>query len=266
MQGQLDCQPFFKAPRVPPAETPGIPKHHVDTVADPSSPVPRQQSAHLDDVVDSFVNNIISAVKLELTASAVTNNAGAATVAAAELPETSAPNAEHRSQEQDAADEQPISAVSSSQPAAATQHISSPINAVDTQQQPAAQDQGMHVPSTDPSAAEPSTDAVEAESVVQELLHGMLEMVASDETPVEVSLKINQVSRCMSLELAQQYDPWKYALIWVMPCCKAELGIDSKLAEDFRLHSASRCVFRRVLHKLSIHDRCTCRNACNIVC
>lgn len=181
MQEQLDCQPFFKAPRVPPAETPGIPRPIADITADPGSPLPKQQAAQLDIFVDSFIDNIISAVKLELTAAALTVEADSDSTASATHAESSAPSTVQMKQNQAEADVEPIPAVSPSQPIAATQLDSSPPRQqapVQSQQQSVAEAKPAPVTTTQESVLdERAAKIIEAEDIVQELVQGMLDTV-----------------------------------------------------------------------------------------
>ena len=177
VQEQLDCQPFSKTPRVPPAETPGIRKPHADFVADPASPGPK--AAQLDAFVSSFIDNIISAVKLELTAAVMTADTAPASVAA--LPPASTISAQFQ-QGNVEADVQPIPGSSPS--AAAVEHDSKPTAqhaSTHNQLEPLTEVTSAaetHSAKND-TAAVPAIDVAETEDIVQELVQGMLDTVTS---------------------------------------------------------------------------------------
>ena len=184
VQEQLDCQPFSKAPRVPPAETPGIRKPHADTVANPASPGPK--TAQLDIFVNSFIDNIIAAVKLELTAAAMTADTAPASVAALGSESSTSAQAEQGSVE---ADVQPIPA--SPPPAAAIEHGGKSTvqeSSVQNQQEPLTEAAlAAEMPSAKgDTAAAPAADAAETEGIVQELVQGMLDTVTSDVKEAQV--------------------------------------------------------------------------------
>ena len=86
VQAQLEGEPFHNAPRVPPAETPGIRRAQAEAPADPSSPT--AHAHQLDAFVDSFIDHLISDVRAELTAAIVPHE-----VTAPPVPDSSASNA-----------------------------------------------------------------------------------------------------------------------------------------------------------------------------
>lgn len=194
MQEQLDCQPFSKAPRVPPAETPGIRKPHAEAVADPASPGPK--TAQLDTFVNSFIDNIISAVKLELTTAAMTADTAPASVAALSSESSTSPQVEQGSVE---ADVQPIPA--SPPPAAAIEHGGKSTvqeTSIQNQQEPLTEAAfAAEMPSVKgDTAAAPAADAAETEGIVQELVQGMLDTVTSDvkEAQVRYTSRIDELN------------------------------------------------------------------------
>ena len=190
VQEQLDCQPFSKAPRVPPAQTPGIRKPHPDTAGDPASPVPKTEQ--LDVFVDSFIDNIISAVKLELTASAITATAGPAATPAAAVAEGSTPEACHAEEDQTEADVQPIP--STSQPTAAAQsdsHSAGQQAALESQSKSTLDTLIAQTPVAEATAANKAEANSATESIVQDLVQGMLDTVASGAEKREVCLHVH---------------------------------------------------------------------------
>ena len=189
VQEQLDCQPFSKAPRVPPAQTPGIRKPRPDTAGDPASPVPKTEQ--LDIFVDSFIDNIISTVKLELTATAITATAGPMAIPAAAVAEGSTPEACHAKEDQTEAEVQPIP--STSQPTAAAQfdsHFAEQQAALGSQPMPTLDTLVAQTPVAEATAANKAEANCATESIVQDLVQGMLDKVASGAEKREVRLHV----------------------------------------------------------------------------
>lgn len=187
VQAQLEGEPFHKAPRVPPAETPGIRRSQAEALADPCSPTAHPHQ--MDMFVDSFIDNLISDVKAELTAAAATQQVTGSTA-----PDLSASDASDalQSEPPHQTDTGAPDESADLQPAAQSMHDgSSPEKSANAML-------GQQASSAGPSAAEahaddtiratvPAATAAEMQVVVQELMHDMLNMVTADVSDSKVT-------------------------------------------------------------------------------